>query len=119
SADDFAARYNPALIPTPYNLTAGKIFSKPGQLCFFFSADGLKVLLPIQFDGPLTVNGETVFNGPLTLQGPLIITDGNMRIKDGQVQYWDAAAFAADNTKPWRAHGVNNGQTDWGNPVAD
>ncbi len=32
-----------------------------------------------------------------------------MRFKDGQFQWWDAIAYAADNTKPWRAISVDGG----------
>ncbi len=46
-------------------------------------------------------------------------TDANIRFQDGQIQFWDDAAYAADNTRPWRALGCNAGQTVWSAPIAD
>jgi hypothetical protein len=53
------------------------------------------------------------------LLGALFNDDANFRVKDGQIQFWDDAAYTADNTKPWRAFGVNGGQTVWSDPIAD
>ncbi len=41
------------------------------------------------------------------------------RFKDGQLQFWDPAAAAADATKPWRAPVLNDSQLGWSDPISD
>jgi hypothetical protein len=48
-----------------------------------------------------------------------LLEESNYRFKNGQMQFWDQAAYDADNTKPWRALGCFNGQTIWSDPIAD
>ncbi len=48
-----------------------------------------------------------------------IMPDANFRYKDGQLQFWDATAFADDASKPWRALGVEDGNTVWSDPIDD
>lgn len=46
------------------------------------------------------------------------VEDANYRFKDGQEQWWDPVAFAADNTKPWRPVGLEDGHWIIGDPVS-
>ena len=53
------------------------------------------------------------------LEGRVANPDANLRFKDGQLQFWDEAAAAADPSKPWRALGCHNGQTTWSAPISN
>jgi hypothetical protein len=53
------------------------------------------------------------------LVAAILNSSANFRFKDGQLQFWDATANTNDPTRPWRALGVNNGQTVWSAPIAN
>jgi hypothetical protein len=69
-------------------------------------------------------NGQTVWSAPIadggSLDNPLSPPSGaNWRFASGQFQMWDVAQAAITPATPWRALGVNNGQTVWSGPLAD
>jgi hypothetical protein len=45
------------------------------------------------------------------------VESANYRFKDGQMQWWDPTAYAADGTRPWRPVGISDGQWILGDPV--
>lgn len=49
---------------------------------------------------------------------PILSGNNSFRFYQGNFWIWDSVAFAADNTKPWRAIGALDGQVTLGEPSA-
>lgn len=136
SPSQFAARVNASITAPLYNTTAGQFFASPaGGAVFWITEQGTQVFLPAQFQASVTMSGtgnrapnQTVTDDASVLTKGLADElyapnisqiDANYRFAGGQFQEWDAAQAAVDSTTPWRALGVNNGQTVWSAPISD
>jgi hypothetical protein len=135
STPQFAARVNTSIVAPLYNTTAGQFFASPtGSAVFWITDQGTQVFLPAQFQASVTMSGtgnrapnQTVTDDASVLTKGLADElyapnvsqlNANYRFAGGQFQMWDAAQAAITPGTPWRALGVNNGQTVWSGPIA-
>jgi hypothetical protein len=113
----FSARVDSSIVPQTQNTTAGQIIGTMGGTAALMINDQ-GVSAPNQ---PLGPTGGVITKALLdqVFGGGLSTSDVLFRFAAGQIQFWDVAAGAASPGTPWRALGVNNGQTVWSGLLAD
>lgn len=105
-----------SLITTQANIFSQGTITGVGTRNFItkFTTDGSGIT-----NSQISENATGVYiTGNLIASG-MTIPNGTIRIKDGQLQSFDLAAWSGDPTMPWRALGVNNGLTIWSDPILD